>query len=124
MDLNVFLRSIIDQDLAPVIVCDLNHRIIYMNPSAVKTYENRGGESLVGRNLLECHSPNSAFKITEVLHWFADSKENNRIHTFYDEKNNKDGYMIALRDDDSNLIGYYEKHEYRRKDETPFYSFG
>ena len=29
--------------------------------------------------------------------------------------------MIALRDDNGELIGYYEKHEYRTKDETPFY---
>lgn len=31
--------------------------------------------------------------------------------------------MVALRNDDGTLIGYYEKHEYRNKDETPFYQF-
>lgn len=29
--------------------------------------------------------------------------------------------MIALRDEAKNLIGYYEKHEYRNKDTSPFY---
>ena len=29
--------------------------------------------------------------------------------------------MIALRDRDGSLLGYYEKHEYRIKDESPFY---
>ena len=29
--------------------------------------------------------------------------------------------MIALRDRQGALIGYYEKHEYRDRDMTPFY---
>ena len=124
MNLNMYFESIISQDLSPVVVCDINHTIVYMNPSAIKMYENRGGDDLIGRSLLECHNPNSAFKISEVLHWFLDSKDNNIIHTFYDEKNGKDGYMIALRDKEGNLIGYYEKHALRYKDETPFYCFG
>ena len=45
--------------------------------------------------------------------WFADSKEHNMIHTFYNEKQNKDVYMVALRDEDGELLGYYEKHEFR-----------
>ena len=45
--------------------------------------------------------------------WFQESTEHNRVYTFRNEKENKDVYMIALRDDAGNLIGYYEKHEYR-----------
>ena len=29
--------------------------------------------------------------------------------------------MVALRDDGGNLIGYYEKHEYRNRETMPFY---
>ena len=36
----------------------------------------------------------------------------NIVYTFHNEKQNKDVYMVALRDD-GELIGYYEKHEYR-----------
>ena len=39
------------------------------------------------------------------------------------EKENKDIYMVALRDDDGNLIGYYEKHEYRNKETNQLYDF-
>lgn len=43
-------------------------------------------------------------------------KEQNRIvYTFHNEKQNKDVYMVALRDE-SKLIGYYEKHEYRNSE--------
>lgn len=31
--------------------------------------------------------------------------------------------MVALRDDEKNLIGYYEKHEYRNRDMSDFYVF-
>ncbi len=30
--------------------------------------------------------------------------------------------MIALRNKDGDLIGYYEKHEFRAKDDSPFYA--
>ena len=41
----------------------------------------------------------------------------------YNEKENKDTYMIALRDEQGELIGYYEKHEYRNRETEPVYNF-
>jgi hypothetical protein len=43
------------------------------------------------------------------------------VHTFRNEKENKDVYMIALRDDEGELIGYYEKHEYRNIETMKLY---
>lgn len=123
MELNQFFKSIIDQDQCAVVICDLEHTIVYMNPAAVANYANRGGAELVGKSLMACHNPHSVAAIEKVVAWFAEDKANNRVHTFFNEKQNKDGYMIALRDDVGTLIGYYEKHEYRDKDETPFYAF-
>ena len=34
-----------------------------------------------------------------------------------------DGYMVALRDEQGGLIGYYEKHEYRNPETEAFYKF-
>ena len=31
--------------------------------------------------------------------------------------------MVALRDDDGTLIGYYEKHEYRSRETNTLYNF-
>ncbi|MCF0220849.1 MAG: PAS domain S-box protein [Fibrobacter sp.] len=121
--LNEFFKSIIDQDNTAIVVCNLEHEIIYMNPKAIEAQSKRGGASLVGRSLLLCHNPDSQEKIRKVVDWFAAHKSHNRVHSFFNEKQNKDGYMIALRDELGNLIGYYEKHEFRSKDETPFYQF-
>ena len=121
--LNEFFKSIIDQDNTAIVVCNLEHEIIYMNPKAIEAQSKRGGASLVGRSLLLCHNPDSQEKIRKVVDWFAAHKSHNRVQSFFNEKQNKDGYMIALRDELGNLIGYYEKHEFRSKDETPFYQF-
>ena len=86
-----YFQSIIDQDRAAVVICNLEHEIIYMNPAAVHNYEKWGGDKLIGRSLLDSH---------------------NIVYTSHNEKQNKDVYMVALREN-GQLIGYYEKHEYR-----------
>jgi len=103
----------VDQDRSAVVICDLDHIIIYMNPVAIERYSKLGGAGLVGHSLLACHNPHSCEMIKKVVAWFAENKDNNIIYTYYNEKENKDVYMVALREDDGTLIGYYEKHEYR-----------
>lgn len=122
MELSVFFRSIIDADDMPVVICDTNHTIIYMNPSAVERYSKRGGASLVGHSLLACHNEESNIMIKKVITWFRKSTANNKMFTFHNEKENKDVYMVALRDINGNLIGYYEKHEYRSPETEPRYN--
>ena len=112
MELGAYFKSIIDQDRAAVVICSLDHKIIYMNPAAVLNYERWGGDKLLGRSLLGCHNPKSGEKIQQVLDWFAADGSHNIVYTSHNEKQNKDVYMVALRDE-GELIGYYEKHEYR-----------
>lgn len=121
MELLQFFKSVIDQDRAAVVICDLSHTIIYMNPAAVERYKKRG--DLLGKSLSDCHNERSNELIRRVLDWFAEDKAHNIVHTFYNEKENKDVYMIALRDESGKLIGYYEKHEYRGRDNSALYDF-
>jgi PAS domain-containing protein len=86
-------KSVLDQDRAAVVICNLKHEIIYMNPSAIEHYEKWGGEKRIGANLLDCHN----------------------------EEQQKDVYMVALRDDAGKLIGYYEKHEFRNPETMKLY---
>ena len=104
-DINAaYFKSIIDQDRCSVVICNLKHEIIYMNPTAVKSYEKWGGESLVEE---------SQKRIQQVIDWFSADESHNLIYTFHNVKQNKDVYMVALRDAEGKLIGYYEKHEFR-----------
>lgn len=118
-----YFKSIVEQDACPVVICNLEHEIIYMNPTAVKKYGKRGGAGLVGQSLLDCHNDRSKELIRQVVEWFAKSEEHNRIYTFHNEKENRDVYMVALRDETGSLIGYYEKHEYRNKETEKMYCF-
>ena len=86
-----FYKSIVDQDRTSVVICNLKHEIIYMNLAAVTSYEKRGGDKLIGRSLLDCHNP----------------EFHNIVYTFHNEKQNKDVFMVALRDE-GKLIGYYD----------------
>lgn len=74
-----------------------------------------------GGKLLECHNAHSAQVIKNILDWFRERTDNNRVYTFYSERENKDVYMIALRDTMGELIGYYEKHEYRNRETGRMY---
>ncbi len=119
MNVNSFFKSVIDSDAAPVVICDLEHNVVYMNPASVARYH----VDITGKNIKVCHNADSCAKIDRVVAWFGESKENNVVFTSRNEKENKDVYMVALRDDLGNLIGYYEKHEYRNKEEKELYSF-
>lgn len=123
MKLNSYFKSIIDSDRQAVVICDLNHIIIYMNPAAVNRYSKRGGNKLVGKSLLDCHNKQSCDMIEKIIAWFKSDEQNNCIYTFHNDKENADVYMIALRDDSKQLIGYYEKHESRIVETMSMYDF-
>lgn len=123
MNLPQYFKSVIDQDRCAVVICNLSHEIIYMNPAAVARYAKRGGDALVGQSLLGCHNAQSAALIEKVVTWFSQSVEHNIIYTYHNEKENKDVYMVALREEDGALIGYYEKHEYRNAEKSAPYDF-
>ena len=109
MDISQLWKSVLEQDTAPVVICDLRHVIVYMNPAARSRYK----KDLTGTSLTDCHNADSNEKIARVTEWFAADKSHNKVYTFHNSKENKDVYMVALRDDSGELIGYYEKHEYR-----------
>ncbi|MBP3390224.1 MAG: PAS domain-containing protein [Clostridia bacterium] len=118
MELSKLFKSVIDQDTAPVVICDINHTVVYMNPAAVSYYN----VDITNKNIKDCHNAESNEKIDRVVAWFAESGDNNIIYTSRNDKRNKDVYMVALRDESGRLIGYYEKHEFRNREESPLYA--
>lgn len=119
MELGVFFKSVIDKDRAAVVICDLSHTIIYMNPAALERYKKHG--DLTGKSLMNCHGTISREKIEQVVEWFKADENHNIVYTNHNGKENKDVYMVALRDGDGSLIGYYEKHEYRTSESMKLY---
>ena len=110
-------KSILEQDKAPIVVCDMESTVVYMNPSAIARYK----RDLTGRSIKQCHPAAANEKIEQVLAWFRRSRDNNVVYTFRNDEENKDVYMVALRGEDGALIGYYEKHEYRNRETAKLY---
>lgn len=105
MELSKYMKSIIDMDRASVVICNLDHKIIYMNPAAVERYEKRGGKELIGRNLMDCHNEKSKEIIQEVVAWFGKSAKNNMIYKVtYIRKNYINSYIFILE------LSYYHLH--------------
>jgi PAS domain-containing protein len=52
---------------AAVTACDVQGTIVYMNPAAEALMAKRGGASLIGKNLFDCHSPASNEIIRRLL---------------------------------------------------------
>lgn len=121
MNLTPYFKSVLEQDRAAIVLCALDHEIIYMNPAAVERYKKHG--DLLGKSLLDCHNAQSNELILRALEWFAADKSHNIVYTFHNEKENRDVYMVALRNERGKLIGYYEKHEYRNKETMKKYDF-
>lgn len=123
MELSKYFKSIVEQDRCAVVICNTKHEIIYMNPAAIARYGKSGGEKLIGSSLLNCHNKKSNEMIEKTVEWFKKNTDNNIVYTYRNEKENKDVYMVALRNDDGTLIGYYEKHEYRNLETMKLYDF-
>lgn len=50
-----------------VTVCDLQGIVLYMNDKSERTFAKDGGKTLLGKNLMACHSNKSQSKIVELL---------------------------------------------------------
>jgi hypothetical protein len=101
-------KEILNTVVVPIVFCDLNHVIVYMNAAAIEKYKKRGGSELIGKSIFDCHMESSNVVIREV---FA------KMLLGLDEQKTRDGetkkiFMCAVRDEQGVLIGYYERYEY------------
>jgi transcriptional regulator with PAS, ATPase and Fis domain len=75
----------IEEFPAAITVCDKNGIVLAMNEESVLSFAKDGGSELIGKNLFDCHKPESVIKIKELMN---DNKANaytiekNGIHKF------------------------------------------
>lgn len=113
--MNDFFKAVVDADDTPIVICNMEHKIVYMNPTAVERYAKRGGQKLVGQSIFDCHNPHSREVILSVIAKFCENPGLNKVYTYTKKKDgeDRDVYIVALRNEGGDLIGYYEKHENR-----------
>ncbi len=66
----------------PLTVCDREGIILYMNPASCRQFDKDGGASLIGKNLFDCHNPNSVAMMKQMM-------EEDRANTYSVEKAGK-----------------------------------
>lgn len=108
--MRLMYKHILDSLVVPVLMADTEHVMVYMNKAAEEQYKNRGGKALLGRSLFDCHNDDSNRIIKEVFRKMQ--------HEGLEEELTHDGdkkriYMRAVRAEDGELIGYYERYEYK-----------
>ena len=65
-----------------ITICDKNGIILEMNDKAASSFAKDGGYDLIGKNLFDCHNPNSQNKINELLN-------EKKVNVYTIEKNGK-----------------------------------
>jgi DUF438 domain-containing protein len=98
------LASILDSLKDPILFADTEHITRYMNKAAIAHYS--GGESLIGRSLLDCHNEASQALMKEILAALHAGEE----ERLYADNEEHRIYMCAVRDPQGRVLGYYERY--------------
>lgn len=113
LDLTDFFKGIVDSEDGPIIICNLDYRIIYVNPAADSYYA--GVAPLAGKLLSTLLDEEMLSKVTMSVEWFKEDRKNNKVFAMHEDKYNMDLYILAIRNSRNELIGFYN----RREDRTP-----
>jgi PAS domain-containing protein len=108
-----FFKGIIDSEEGPIVLCNLDYRVIYENPSAERYYASVS--PITGKLLSTLMDEEMMSKVVMSVEWFKEDIKNNKVFAFHDKKNNMDMYILAIRNTNGELIGFYG----RREDRTP-----
>ena len=121
MEMSELFKSVIDADRAPIVICSPDHTVVYVNPAAAERYAGMGAPNLLGSSILDCHPPAAAEKLKKAVELLAAAPGKSILYESRNDSENKDVYIVALRNGNGELIGYYEKHEYRCPETADFY---
>ena len=86
-----------------ITICDAQLRITYMNDKALETWKDRGGASLIGSNLLDCHQGRSQEQIRALL-----ASGGTNAYTISKKGLKKLIYQTAWRDQQGAIAGLAE----------------
>lgn len=101
------LISLLDSIDEEIVLVNADHKIVFMNRRALENYKDRGGESLIGKSIFDCHNEKSKKTILEVY----TRLKNGEKKVVLESNSNVKTFIYAVRDKSNNLIGYFERFE-------------
>ena len=114
--MNEIFKYMVDGAINPVVICDLNKKILYMNRVAVKYYSN--GREMIGKPIELFMSEETQSKVNMCIEWFKEDVNNNSVFALHDKKDNTDIYMHAIRDPEGNLVAVCSHADSRTPDQN------
>ncbi|WP_321530169.1 PAS domain-containing protein [uncultured Desulfuromonas sp.] len=95
---------------SPVVFVDNDHIIRYLNRAAqVRYYEHQGFSNLIGKSLFDCHNKNSEQRMIQIHARLVAGEDRVLLKSSDTETIS----VVAVRDHDRRLLGYYEYFEWR-----------
>lgn len=110
MERERMLSYILDSYPYPIVFVDCDHIIRYLNKRAeFHYYQERGYKNLIGKSIFSCHNePNSAEMIKSAVEKLKCHA--NEIFLKVNVRNER-VYFVPVRDENGDLIGYFERFE-------------
>lgn len=109
MELEKIQAYILDAIPYPIVYVDSEHIIRYMNKEAKHVYYDvRGYRDLIGKSLFNCHKESSKNMIIKAIEGLKN--HGNEIYLKVNAKNERI-YINPVRNEDGELIGYFERFE-------------
>lgn len=110
MDRIKFYERCMDTYESPLVICELDYKVIYMNDAAADSYSKFGGKDLIGKSFSLVINEEWLSQLNVCIEWFKEDPGNNRVFSSHKEKENCDVYISAIRNDDGTLAGYCVRH--------------
>lgn len=123
MEISAFYKAYAQAEQSPIVICDINKKILFLNNYALNHYAAYKLDNIVGKSLNLFMTEEARSKLDMALEWFKEDKSNNRVFGYHDPSINTDGYIVALRDSEGDLIGFCGRHERRSVETCPKYDF-
>jgi hypothetical protein len=114
LDMLEFFKGVIDSEDGPIVICNLDYRIVYVNVAADRYYAKANG--LTSKLLASLMDEETMSKVVMSVEWFKEDKDNNKVFALHDNCNNMDMYILAIRNSAGELIGFYGRREDRNPD--------
>ncbi|MBR4626574.1 MAG: PAS domain-containing protein [Ruminococcus sp.] len=121
MELNVYFNAILENAERPLVLCDTDFRVIFLNRIASELYEKKHGKKLLGNSVRTLMSEDGLSRLDAAIEWFKESPDNQKVFVCHSESNNSDVYIKAVRDDNGKVIGFYNYLDYRNPETGKVY---
>jgi len=108
--MNNIYKTILDSIEMPMLYCDINHTVQYLNPAAEHYYYViRGCGDLIGKSLFDCHKVETKKKIIALVEQLKSGKGEMRTGTA--PITGHRAYLMPVRDENGSLLGYIKRFE-------------